>query len=212
MRVHKELGLIILSAIFITSCSSTGSQTVYTPGPTSEERQQIQNQEQEEQVLAEERARQEEEARLAAQARRRAEEEAARRAEQERLAQERARREAEEEARQEAQRQRELAARRAEEQARIVAEQQARIEALRAQIAANEDETEKVEAANAVLRDAIAAAETLTQALTEEEEKFNNTDPETGEPLEELASARLEELAEEVESLSNQAESLLAQP
>ena len=194
MRVYKELGLIILTALFVASCSSTGSQTVYTPGPTSAERQQM---EQEEQALVEEQAQQEEQAR---------------RAEEERLALERERREAEEAARREAERQREMAARRAEEQARVVAEQQARIDALRAQIAANEAETERVEAANAVLRHAVAAAEELTDALASEEEKYNNTDPATGEPLDELATAHLQELAEEVENLNNQAESLLAQP
>lgn len=209
MRVYKKLGLIILTSIFAASCSSTDSQMVYSPGSSSADRQETVEQQP---TLAEENAQREEAARAQAEAQRLAEEEAARRAEQERLAQERQRREAEEAARLEAERQREMAARRAEEQARVVAEQQARIDALRAQIAANEDETEKVEAANAVLRQAVAAAEELTQALADEEEKYNSTDPETGEPLEELATARLEELAEEVENLNNQAESLLAQP
>ncbi len=103
---------------------------------------------------------------------RRIREEQARRAEEERLALERERREAEEAARREAERQREMAARRAEEQARVVAEQQARIDALRAQIAANEAETERVEAVNAVLRQAVAAAEELTDALASEEENI----------------------------------------
>jgi len=209
MRVYKKLGLIILTSIFAASCSSTDSQMIYTPGSSSADQQEAVEQQP---ALAEENAQREEAARAEAEAQRLAEEEAARRAEEERLAQERQRREAEEAARLEAERQREMAARRAEEQARVVAEQQARIDALRAQIAANEDETEKVEAANAVLRQAVAAAEELTQALTDEEEKYNSTDPETGEPLEELATARLEELAEEVEILNNQAESLLAQP
>lgn len=214
MRVYRELGLIILTALFIVSCSSTtGGGTVYSPGPTAAERQQILEQQR---ALADERERRQEEA----EARRIAEEQAAReaameaerRAEEERLAQERQRQQAEETARREAERQRELVARRAEEQARIVAAQQARIEELRAQITANENETQGIEAANAVLRQAVVAAEQLTQALTEEEEKYNNTDPVTGEPREALANARLQELADEVENLSNQAESLLAQP
>jgi len=188
MRVNKELGLIIFIALFVASCSSTGSQTVYTPGQTSAQRQQM---EQEEQALAKEQAQQEEQTRRAL---------------------ERERRDAEESARREAERQREMAARRAEEQARVVAEQQARIDALRAQIAANEAETERVEAANALLRQAVAGAEELTDALASEEEKYNNTDPATGEPLDKLATAHLQELAEEVEDLNNQAESLLAQP
>lgn len=213
MQVIRKLGLIILAALFIVSCSSTGSETVYSPGPTATEREEILEQQR---ALAEERARRQEEA----EARRIAEEQAAReaameaerRAEAERVAQARQRQEAEETARREAQRQRDLAARRAEEQARVVAAQQARIEELRAQIAANENETQAIEAANAALGQAVAAAEQLTQALTEEEEKYNNTDPVTGEPREALATTRLQELAEEVESLSNQAESLLAQP
>jgi hypothetical protein len=227
MRNYRETGLIILAVLFLASCSSTGSQAVSTSGSTSTaeaERQEILEQQR---VLAEERARQREtaqpiasqpvsaaeEARQAAvEAAIEAESLAERRAEQERMAQERAQREAEETARQEAERQRELAARRAQEQARIVAAQQARVDELRAQIATNDDETENLDAANAVLRQAVAAAEQLTDALAEEEEKYNNTDPVTGDPLETLDSDRLDQLAEEVSSLSNQAESLLSQP
>jgi colicin import membrane protein len=223
MRNYRETGLIILAALFLASCSTTGSQTVYTPGSTSTaetERQEILAQQR---VLAEERARQREAAQsdesqsvsAAEEARQvaiEAERLAERRVEEERLSQENARREAEETARQEAVRQRELAARRAQEQASIVAAQQARVDELRAQIATIDGEAESLDAANAVLRQAVAAAEQLTDALAEEEDKYNNTDPVTGEPLEALDSDRLDQLAEEVSSLSNQAESLLSQP
>jgi hypothetical protein len=222
MRNYRETGLIILAVLFLASCGSTGSQTVSTSGSTSTaevERQAVLEQQR---VLAEERARQREAAQpvesqsvaVAEEARQAAieAEMAERRAEEERLAQENARREAEETARQEAERQRELAARRAQEQAGIVAAQQARVDELRAQIAAIDGEAESLDAANAVLKQAVAAAEQLTDALAEEEDKYNNTDPVTGEPLEPLDSDRLDQLAEEVSSLSNQAESLLSQP
>ena len=223
MRNYRETGLIILAVLFLASCGSTGSQTVSTSGSTSTaeaERQEILEQQR---VLAEERARQREAAQsdesqsvsAAEEARQvaiEAERLAERRVEEERLSQENARREAEETARQEAVRQRELAARRAQEQASIVAAQQARVDELRAQIAAIDGEAESLDAANAVLKQAVAAAEQLTDALAEEEDKYNNTDPVTGEPLEALDSDRLDQLAEEVSSLSNQAESLLSQP
>ena len=121
-------------------------------------------------------------------------------------------RQAEEAARQEADRQREIAVRRAAEQARFVQAQQARIEELRSQIADNEAATSNLDTANAVLRQAVAAAEQLSDALATEEEKYNNTDPVSGAPVEELASARLEALSEEVENLSDQVEALMAQP
>ena len=224
MRFYRNLGLGILAALFLVSCSSTGSQGVNTPGSSSvadsgegtstttagdQPVTQETLEEAEVRIRREATERRLAEARAAEEAERRAEE---RRAEEQRLAQERAQREAEEAARREAERQREIAARRAEEQARIAAAQQARIEALRAQIAANEDETADLEAANAVLRQAVVAAEQLTDALAAEEEKYNNTDPATGEPVEELSTARLEELSGQVEALSNQAETLMAQP
>lgn len=205
------LGMLVI--LLLASCSSTGSQQeVYSPGSgnSASDRQQVLEQQRD---LAEQRARREAEE----EARRLAEAEAAAEAERQareeaRLAAERERQEAEAAQRREAERQRELAARRAAEQARMVAEQQARIEQLRAQIAANEEETENIEAANAVLRQAVAAAEELTDALSEEEEKYNNTDPETGAPREELASARLQELADRLDSLRSQAETLMAEP
>jgi fused signal recognition particle receptor len=223
MRNYKEIGLIILAALFLASCGSTGgSQTIYSPGSTStseSERQAILEQQR---VLAEERALVREQAESqpvtaadAVEETRQEILEAERIAEASRLAQqeqERAQREAEESARQEAERQRELASRRAQEQARIVAAQQARVDELSAQIAANANETENLEAANAVLRQAVAAAEQLTDALAAEEVKYNNTDPVSGEPLESLDSERLDQLADDVSSLSSQAESLLSQP
>jgi len=199
MRNYRETGLIILAALFLASCSTTGSQTVYTPGSTSTaeaERQEILEQQR---VLAEERALEREQVAQPVES-------------QPVSAAEEARQEAIE-AEREAER---LAERRAEEerlaQARIVAAQQARVEELRAQIATIDEEAENLDSANAVLRQAVAAAEELTEALAEEENKYNNTDPVTGEPLEALDSDRLDQLAEEVSSLSNQAESLLSQP
>ncbi len=207
MPMLSRAGMTVVTILFLASCSSTGSQIVYTPGSsntataapgqTQEQQQEASQQAAEERRLAEAR-----EAERLAEA---AEREAQMQAERERVA-------AEEAARAEAQRQRELAARRAAEQARIVAAQQARIDDLRARIAANEGETENLESANAVLRQAVAAAELLTEALMTEEEKYNNTDPVSGEPLEPLATARLEALAQELESLGNQAESLMSEP
>ena len=210
MPMVSNIGLAFVAALFLASCSSTGSQIVYTPGSSSaataeseqtpEQLEQARQQAAQERRLAEAR-----EAERLAQAAEAAEREAQMRAERERVAQEEA-------ARAEAQRQRELAARRAAEQARVVAAQQARIDELRARIAANEGETENLESANAVLRQAVAAAELLTEALMSEEEKYSTTDPVSGEPLEPLATARLEALAQELESLGNQAESLMGQP
>ncbi len=218
MPMVSNIGLAFVAALFLASCSSTGSQIVYTPGSssaaTAESEQTPEQLEQARQQAAQERrlaeAREAERLAQAAEAaereaQMRAEREAQMRAERERVAQEEA-------ARAEAQRQRELAARRAAEQARVVAAQQARIDELRARIAANEGETENLESANAVLRQAVAAAELLTEALMSEEEKYSNTDPVSGEPLEPLATARLEALAQELESLGNQAESLMGQP
>jgi hypothetical protein len=188
MPMVSNIGLAFVAVLFLASCSSTGSQTVYTPGSSSGVT-----------VEPELSPAQQEEARLQA-------------AQERRLAQAREAERLAEAAEREAQRQHELAAQRAAEQARIVAAQQARIEELRARIAANESETENLESANAVLRQAVAAAELLTEALMNEEEKYNNTDPVSGEPLEPLATARLEALAQELESLGNQAESLMSQP
>jgi len=210
MRMLFRIAMAVVTILILVSCSSTDSQIIYTPGSsdagTGGSGQSLEQQEQARQQAAEERrlAEAREAERLARQAQE-AERQAQMRAERERVA-------AEEAARAEAQRQRELAARRAAEQARVVAAQQARIDELRERIAANESETENLESANAVLRQAVAAAELLTEALMSEEEKYNNTDPDSGEPLEPLATARIEALAQELESLGNQAESLMGQP
>ncbi len=207
MPMVSNIGLAFVAVLFLASCSSAGSQTVYIPGSSGgvtvePELSPAQQEEARLQAAQERRLAEAREAERLAEA---AEREAQMRAERERVAREEA-------ARAEAQRQHELAAQRAAEQARIVAAQQARIEELRARIAANESETENLESANAVLRQAVAAAELLTEALMNEEEKYNNTDPVSGEPLEPLATARLEALAQELESLGNQAESLMSQP
>jgi predicted small lipoprotein YifL len=209
MQVLRSVGLLI-TVLVLTACGSTGSQTIYSPASSSnQDSAAMQEAAIQQQAEAEEQARAQEQARLAEE-RRLAEARAAEeRAEQERLARER---EEQEVARREAERQRQLAERRAAEQARIVEAQKTRIEELQAKIAANESETENLEAANAVLRQAVSAAEELTDALMAEEEKYNNTDPATGQPLEELATARLEALADEVDSLNRQAESLLGTP
>lgn len=213
MRVNWELILGLVAVLSLASCSSMDSTTVYSPGTESSTESETALEQQRAQAQAQEQERQRQAAVREAEARRVAEAQAAeRRAEEQRLAQEQAAREAEEAARREAQRQRELAERRAAEQARIIAAQQARIEELRARIATNAAETESVEAANAVLRRAIATAEELNQALSEEEEKYNNADQTTGELSGELNTARLEELASEVESLSNQAQALMSLP
>ena len=201
MLMYSKLGLVIITVLFLASCSSTGSQVAYTPGSSStnvsdNERQQILE---EQRILSQERERQAEEniaqkLAEAEEAERQTQLAAERIVEEERQAQE------EERQAQEA------------EQARVVAAQQARIEELRNRIASNESETENLEAANAVLRQAVMAAEQLTEALETEEEKFNSTDPVTGEPLEELATAQLNALAEEVKNLNDQAESLITQP
>jgi colicin import membrane protein len=206
MRVVPKAGLVILALLCIASCSSTSSQITYTPGSGTdstsgaESQQVMKEQGASAQKQAEEREREAEEA-LAAES-----------LEAERQAQLAAQRQAEEAARQEADRQRELTVRRAAEQARFVQAQQARIDQLRSQIADNEASTNNLDAANTVLRQAIAAAEQLTDALAAEDEKYNSTDPVSGAPLEELASARLERLSEEVDVLSDQVEALMAQP
>jgi hypothetical protein len=212
MRVAPKAGLLIFTLLFIAACSSTGSQVTYTPNsssvstPEAERQQVVEEQRALSEEQAEERQRVAEEA-IAAEAR-----EAERQAQLAAQRQADEARQAEEAARQEAQRQREMAVRRAAEQSRIVQAQQARIEELRAQIAANEASTGNVDAANTVLRQAVAAAEQFTDALATEEEKYNSTDPVTGAPMEELSSSRLEALSEEVENLSDQVETLMAQP
>ncbi len=136
---------------------------------------------------------------------------------------------AEEFARQEAERKRELEnqeARRLAEEARMAAEkeaaereeqlrqardlarQQRRVDELRGQVQAMEAETEKLEASNSVLNEALTAAEELSQALSEEREKFSNLDIETGVLADDVDSSRILELSEELERLREQAASI----
>ena len=155
---------------------------------------------------AEARREREEAARLAAEEEARKQAEALARQEAE------ARREAEALARQEAEAQKQREAQeRAAEQARMIEQQQARIAELEARIAEVQGGTETLEQANDSLEQAIAAAETLTETLAAEEEKYSNTDPQTGDPLEALASETIQEMAEQVDSLSSQAEALMGQ-
>lgn len=95
-----------------------------------------------------------------------------------------------------------------DEQAREVARQQARVAELRRQIAANKAETESLESSNAALREAIAAAEDLSRTLTAEQEKYSSADPATGQTVDALAKARIEELKAQVETLKAQAAAL----
>lgn len=93
---------------------------------------------------------------------------------------------------------------RAEAQAR----QQAEVDALRARISANESEAVTIDAANSTLREAIVVAESLSSALSQEQQKYSQTDPATGKTLDELASSTLDELNEEIEQLRAQAQAL----
>ncbi len=97
------------------------------------------------------------------------------------------------------------------EKAQEVARVQARVDELRQQIAVNRTETENLENSNAALREAIAAAEDLSRTLAEEQAKYTNTDPATGQPVDVLAKARIDELKAQVERLKAQA-AALSQP
>ena len=96
----------------------------------------------------------------------------------------------------------------ADEAAPEVARQQTRAAELRRQIAANKAETEKLESSNAALSEAIAAAENLSRTLAAEQQKYNSTDPATGQPVDVLAKTRIEELKAQVERLRAQATAL----
>ena len=92
-----------------------------------------------------------------------------------------------------------------------VARQQAQIAELRAQIAANKAETSRIDSSNTALREAIAAAEELTQILASEQEKYTNADPATGQTQLELSKSSIESLSAEVERLRALAAELAAQ-
>jgi colicin import membrane protein len=111
-------------------------------------------------------------------------------------------------ARQDAERQRQAEAQRTAERAQAVARQQARIAELREQIAANNAETANLESANATLREAIVAAEQLSAALTEEQQKYVDKDDTTGLPVNALSKTTLDELGAELDRLRAQAAAL----
>jgi len=134
----------------------------------------------------------------------------------------------EELARQEAERQRELEAeearrlaaearmadaREAEElrQAETLVRQQARIEELSRQVQMLNEQAQTVESANEVLNEALEAAEAVTAALSEESQKFNDINPESGMLPEAIDMERLDELTTRLEQLRAQAASLQAQ-
>lgn len=85
---------------------------------------------------------------------------------------------------------------------------EARVVELREQIAAYKSETAYLESTNSALREAIAAAEDLSRILAEEQQKYNNIDPATGQPVDVLAKARIEELKAQIERLKLQATAL----
>jgi hypothetical protein len=192
---------LVLLTLFVGACAT---------GPSQEE-------------LAAQQAAAEEAQRAAAEAQLEAQ-----RAEQERLlAEDRARAAAAEQARQEqaraeAERQEQAAAERrrqqqqaapsVEQRAQAVARQQERIAELRAQIAANQTETTNLEAANATLVEAIAAAEQLVATLTGEQAKYTATDPSTGTTTQALSKERIAELSAQLERLQSQAAALTQQP
>lgn len=105
-----------------------------------------------------------------------------------------------------AEEQQRLARQRARQQVeREVAEQRERITALQSRIDATDAETGQLDAANAILQEALAAAEALNRALSEEQDKYEDVDPETGElatPLDEdgIATLRAEKERLEVEA------------
>jgi len=70
------------------------------------------------------------------------------------------------------------------------------------------EQTQTIESANSVLSQALEAAETLSAALSEESEKFNNLDSETGILEQDIDTERLEQLAEQLERLRAEAAAL----
>lgn len=197
---------VLLLAVTLASCASTSRQA-----------------EEEQARIAAQQAQLEEQARLQAQqqeeARRRAEQEQREQAErQQRLAAEQAaREEAERQAAQAAERERVAAEQRRQEQARqaaeraqVVARQQARVAELRAQIAANNQEAANLDSASGALREAVSRAEELTTLLNEEQAKYDDVDPATGQPRSALAKERIEQLSTEIERLRTQAAAVSA--
>jgi hypothetical protein len=100
------------------------------------------------------------------------------------------------------------ALRQQEEQALAVTRQQQRIAELRTQITTNQAEASNLDKANAVLSEAITTAENLSATLAAEQEKYASTNPVTGETVEALAKARIEELKAQIVKLRAQAAAL----
>jgi len=99
----------------------------------------------------------------------------------------------------------------AREQEQAVARQQARIAELRAQLTVNQAETAKKERANDALREAISAAEQLTEVLASEHEKYSNANQTSGQTAGALSKADIEALSAEVDRLRAMATELAAQ-
>src|SRR5690606_18561235 len=117
-----------------------------------------------------------------------------------------------EEARRQEQARLEQAAREARERAaRELAEQQTRAARLRERIAATEASTRNVDEANESLRQALTTAESLVQALTEEQAKYSATDPVTGATLDTLDKESVESLQRELDRLKARAEVMMGQ-
>lgn len=216
MRQYRYVVMLLIAAL-LGGCANSASNVVRYSGPQPSEEPQTgaAPQQAAQPEDAAEAARLAEQARQRDEAERQAREEAARLArEAEMRAEEQRRRElAQREADAEAarlaeQRRREEAAARA---ARELAARRARVEQLRAQIAANEDDTGQLEQANALLSEAVTAAESLVQALSEEREKYTATDPETGETLQPLDQDGIAALRAEVERLRDEAGLLMGQ-
>jgi len=204
-----QVALITLLALLLSGCAGTGgaaaSQQAAAEAAAREAEFEAQRQ-REEQLLAQERAR-EAAARDAA-----AREDIARRAEEARIAAERLEAEsARTAAAVQRQPQAQPDAQRAAARAQEVARQQAQIAELRAKISANNTETANLESANVTLLEAIETAERLAAALAEEQQKYAATDPATGQTVEELSKATLDELSAELERLQAQAAALSRQ-
>ena len=65
-----------------------------------------------------------------------------------------------------------------------------------------------MDSANASLKQAIKAAESLSATLSAEQQKYASTDPGTGKTQAPLAKTKIEELTAEVEKLRSQAAAL----
>lgn len=199
-RTGLRCSALLVSAWLLVSCAST-TQEPSLSSETREPAQQVQPQQ------AETERAEAEEARLAAERRERILQAEVERLAQEQAAAEQARLQAEREA--EAAR-REAVARRERQQAVAaqaarVAEQEARIAQLEAEIASYDAMIAEQEQANARLEDAVLAAEDLLQALTAEQQKYDNVGA-NGEPLEPLDKDRLNELEAQASRLINAAQ------